>query len=326
MRAAIAGVCIYAGLAVFINPKDNNDGNWLGFKPPRGPCNKYTVGKNYVINLDRRSDRMDQAFINFGKESINFERVSAVDGKESFGHHENCSNIPAEVVDAKIAHRVYNTKYNAQFDPAVPADANISLCAGEIGCIYSHVNVWRMIAESNSSADGFSLTCVFEDDAKPVLNFHHGVEQVLSELPCEKSLDMLYLGYIDYFWPLLYFDFPREKLLHIKQKQTSYSTVQREPAFSTVAYCLTKGGAQKLLDELPVKGPIDLWINEMNSNKKVLDVRLANPKLAQGGWDGSEFWSGSSDVVHGSLINSIENSTTMGAIMSMWYKLNEAFR
>ena len=104
-----------------------------------------------------------------------------------------------------------------------------------------------------------------------------------------------------------------------------FIVVKREPAFSTVSYCLSPTGAQKLLDQLPVVGPIDLWLNEMNHKKKVLEVRLASPKLAAGGWDGSEFWNGNADISHGSL-DTMENSTVIGALSTIWYRFNEVVR
>ena len=44
-----------------------------------------------------------------------------------------------------------------------------------------------------------------------------------------------------------------------------------------------------------------------------------------GGWDGSEFWNGNADISHGSL-NTMENSTVIGALSTIWYRFNEVVR
>lgn len=223
MKAITAWVVAVTSLHV--SPSNRIDWGHLFEKNrvQRGECNKYNVGTNYLINLDRREDRMKEAYVAFGREQITFTRISAVDGRKEIGNFTNCNDIPDDIIDPKIVSRMYNTKYNAEFDPVVPKDMNMSLCAGEIGCIYSHTNVWRMIAEKKI-ADPYQMTCIFEDDAKPIVDFHQSLSQVFSELPCDKPLDLLYLGYIDYFWPLVYFDFPRKYILNIAQERTSTST------------------------------------------------------------------------------------------------------
>lgn len=82
--------------------------------------------KAYIINLDRRADRLQDVTEVFRREGIDFVRVSAVDGWE------------------------YAKTLNGWKYPMTPP---------EVGCFYSHINCFELIA---SGEDEYGV--VFEDD------------------------------------------------------------------------------------------------------------------------------------------------------------------
>lgn len=84
------------------------------------------IMKSYIINLDRRADRMQDITDVFNQNNIDFIRVSAVDGKE------------------------YAKTLNGWKYPMTPP---------EVGCFYSHIKCFELIA---SGDDEYGV--VFEDD------------------------------------------------------------------------------------------------------------------------------------------------------------------
>ena len=82
--------------------------------------------KLYVVNLDRRADRLQDITKVFKQDKLNFIRVPAVDGKE------------------------YSTKLKKW---------EYSMTPPEVGCFYSHMHCYKLIAEGE---DAFGV--IFEDD------------------------------------------------------------------------------------------------------------------------------------------------------------------
>ena len=88
--------------------------------------------KSYLINLASANARLERMTAIFGALDIAFQRFDAVDGKRARSH-PIFTQMPAP-------------KYRAWSD-------------GELGCLLSHYEVWKLIAEG---ADEFGA--VFEDD------------------------------------------------------------------------------------------------------------------------------------------------------------------
>lgn len=84
------------------------------------------VMKLYVVNLDRRADRLRDITEVFKQNNIDFNRVPAVDGKD------------------------YAAKLNKW---------EYSMTPPEVGCFYSHMNCFKLIAEGESE-----YGVIFEDD------------------------------------------------------------------------------------------------------------------------------------------------------------------
>lgn len=112
--------------------------------------NKF-IEKIYVINLDRRKDRLEHIKRDCKNANINFERFSAVNGKELNKHQE------------------YIDKY---------IDTSKNLKNGQIGCALSHIKIWEDIVKN-----GYSNTVILEDDGFIPNNFNTVLKNSLNSLP-----------------------------------------------------------------------------------------------------------------------------------------------
>lgn len=119
--------------------------------------------KVYIINLDRRPDRIDH-FTSKNKEFYDqYDRISAIDGSKLNYQYLRDNN--------------FDTNKNWR-DPLLDR----TLTSGEIGCFLSHYHTWRMIKESGEPA------MILEDDV--VLKTH-----VSNIFPLLGDSDLLYLTF-----------------------------------------------------------------------------------------------------------------------------------
>lgn len=111
---------------------------------------------------------------------------------------------------------------------------------GQLGCTCSHLNVWRLVADSEQVA------IVLEDDVVLCDDFEYRVQQVLAEAS-------------DVDWDWIYFFYHAECKQDLPIHGKHY--VQRGfPTWGTVAYALTTAGAAKLIQaasEAAHEAPID---------------------------------------------------------------------
>lgn len=127
--------------------------------PIQTPPRNSKIVENYVINLDRRSDRYESFQKTFGK--YGFRRFSAVDGKEIN-------------YTANIGHIFANNDYNFR--------------KGIVGCALSHIKLLTQLV--NGEADCY---VVFEDDTIPTKHFDHHFNNVL-QVFLKSDIDFLFLG------------------------------------------------------------------------------------------------------------------------------------
>lgn len=258
----------------------------------------------FVISLLDRQDRWKLVRTEFVAQGLTPTRVEAISGKALMSllntkpdkwlgewkefvngwkerRIENGKKIKQSNIDPRVVQVDYNTGFNAQFDHRVNPSKNISLSPGEVGCIMSHVNLWRQIAvQDDRVSPNHALSCIFEDDAQLVPNFLATMKQnVLAEVPADA--DILYLSYIDMD--------PENDV------KFSAHLIQPHVFFSTQSYCLTPHGATRLLNLLPVRGPLDVWLAEHLSSIRAFG---AKPKLVT---QHPEVVTGDSDIEHTAL-------------------------
>ncbi|MBA6352880.1 glycosyltransferase family 25 protein [Colwellia sp. BRX9-1] len=91
--------------------------------------------KIFVVNLDQRKDRLDFMVTQFIKLGLEYERISATNGKQVFN-------------ESKLFNRYRFFLENRQY-----------LVPGELGCAQSHINIWHRIIEED-----IDYAVVLEDD------------------------------------------------------------------------------------------------------------------------------------------------------------------
>jgi GR25 family glycosyltransferase involved in LPS biosynthesis len=222
------------------------------------------VHRVYVINLDRRPDRWRSAI-------RELRRIRDVAGTPLMEITRRFSAIDARHLgDSPIA-KVVNHEYSladqlfVQPNPLlrhrVGMDARrIYMTAQEVAVALSHIELWRLIAAGDAL-----YTLVLEDDAYFTRSFAGIFDKAWAEVMNRRvmglNFDLLYLSYQEAGG--------RAPRLHL-------SDVLFEPItglWNLSGYVLSRNGAQRLLDLLPVRGPVDLWMNHQFRNLDALATR-----------------------------------------------------
>jgi GR25 family glycosyltransferase involved in LPS biosynthesis len=133
----------------------------------------------------------------------------------------------------------------------------IQMTRQEIAVALSHIAVWRRIA---AGAPGYSL--VLEDDVCFCHGFARTADRAWAALVQEGqstgAFDVLYLSY-------------QEAITGAAKGPVSAGLFRPlRGLWQLSGYVLSARGAQKLLDALPVCGPVDLWINHQFDSLEVL--------------------------------------------------------
>jgi len=223
------------------------------------------IGPIYVINLDRQPKRWTDMVRELhcivdaaGKPlSERVVRYSACDA------HVN----PSELLDCATVDPFYTLGEQLFVEPqphAVPDAFDlgrpIRMNQAEIAVACSHIGVWKAIAQSNAS-----YALVLEDDVWFTRSFGRILEQAWREIGDADRLspkfDVLYASY--------------KEVRHGAPKELMSKNVFRPERglWYLSGYVVSKKGAQALLDLLPCRGPIDLWINHKYRELEVRALR-----------------------------------------------------
>jgi len=174
---------------------------------------------------------------------------------------------PSEFLDSPDVDPFYTLADQLSIEPqphAIPdtfeLDRPIKMSQAEIAVACSHIGIWKAIAQSNTC-----YTLVLEDDVR----FERGFARILNEAwhemegadPTSPRFDILYVSY--------------GEVRHGAPKELLSKNVFRPERglWYLSGYALSKKGAQALLDLLPCRGPIDLWINHKFQELKVRALR-----------------------------------------------------
>ena len=189
---------------------------------------KDTLGTDqvYLINLDRRPDRMENMKAILDELQIKYKRVNAVDGKVDVNPEYMKRNGIEMMSD-------FSEPYHGR-----------ALTYGEIGCFMSHYNIWKDVIDNN-----FKEIIVFEDDVRFEPFFRHKLHSVRQELE-KMDWDLVFLG---------------RKILHNVVEdwvEGSQWLVHVNYTYWTLGYMLTHRGAKKLLNEKPLNKmvPVDEYL------------------------------------------------------------------
>lgn len=210
------------------------------------------IERIYIINLDRAQERWT---------TLNHELRWLRDRE---GHSLNkiarrYSAIDARYLDgpppADHLKPTYTLAEQLSVDPhprlVIDDDARatqIGMTPQEIAVALSHIEVWKLIAESDTP-----YTLVLEDDVYITRScmsvLHRAWAEMRSAGDTNDAVDLLYLSYRETGEP---------------EAPIRTGSALRRPTrglWQLSGYVLSRAGAAKLLDLLPAHGPIDLWMN-----------------------------------------------------------------
>jgi GR25 family glycosyltransferase involved in LPS biosynthesis len=215
--------------------------------------------KMFVVNLDKRSDRMDV----FKEKSVDidtvfgYERYSAIEGKK--------------LVSTPQLQRIFDgNDYNMR--------------SGMVGCAMSHISLYVKLL--NSEED---MYCILEDDVDFVPMFGEKLIHVCKQLK-KKKWDILYLGH-HLFEKYITEDVYDKKNMPIIEKWDRITSLKKSMG-GTGGYLISKGGALKLLNFINKNGMTNGIDTVQQKSADELNVFYAHPHLIY-----SECYRGSSPDV-----------------------------
>jgi GR25 family glycosyltransferase involved in LPS biosynthesis len=208
------------------------------------------VGRIYVINLDRQTGRWHQILRELTRIRDGHgvpladltKRLSAVDAR----HHIEAA---PELVQRgyTLADQLYVDPHPLPAGVGSSAEIPIEMSREEVAVALSHVKAWELIA-----AGDHQYGLVLEDDVYFRRDFSRVFDRAWSALAPKEgpvALDLLYVSY--------------EEARGGAEWAAAPPPVRRpvRGLWQLSGYVLSKRGAGKLLERLPVRGPVDLWIN-----------------------------------------------------------------
>lgn len=203
------------------------------------------MGRAWLINLDRRADRLDRTVARFGELSIDVTRIPAIDG---------ASLAPGDLLGVIIAgRRAFNT--------------------GEVGCFLSHRKAWRAFL---SSVDPYGWVC--EDDVE----IGPGIEaQVVGAVAAVSAVDpgwdLVYLvrrSRVDEFYAVCD---PRDIRSRLDRRdavadvEAAPGIWRAGPQLGLYSYLVSRRGARRLLAATrTMHNPIDVEVSTMRQLRSFL--------------------------------------------------------
>ena len=219
------------------------------------------IGPIFVINLDRQPDRwtnvlreldciVDRAGNPLSERVV---RCSACDA-QTHAQLSNGGDIePFYTLGEQLFVEPQPHALPDAFDLARP----IMMSPAEVAVARSHIGVWKTIAQSPAT-----YALVLEDDVWFERGFGRTVDLAWHEMEeadrNRPAFDVLYMSY--------------KEVRHGAPKELISKNVFRPDRglWFLSGYVLSKKGAKALLNHLPCRGPVDLWINHKFQD---LDVR-----------------------------------------------------
>lgn len=134
------------------------------------------VSKSYLINLDRRKDRLENFERNVKEKGLifsNFERFPAIDAKTLSDQYIN-SIIDPSARKSVFGKREYHEELNGK---------------GSVGCYLSHITLWDIALSTNQTI------LIMEDDINFVDGIMEKLQEISSFLPQSSSGELILFNY-----------------------------------------------------------------------------------------------------------------------------------
>jgi len=213
------------------------------------PMTKSKFDKTYLINLERRPDRLER-FMKTYRESdmknISLSKINGVDGSEI-----DINKVPLSEVAKGELKQIETTGFRSK---------HYQLTRGAIGCYLSHVKVWKDIIE-NEHAHGL----IFEDDVNLPVDINEQIHKSMKDVPKD--------------WDIILFGF------HCKdcQNMNNYRKVKRFILLH--CYAISNTAVVKILKTkslFPIQQQIDSYLSELSED--ILNIyTVKNPIIHQNG-------------------------------------------
>jgi GR25 family glycosyltransferase involved in LPS biosynthesis len=222
------------------------------------------IERIYVINLDRHSERWDRMCYELGRLTDNrgrpasalATRFQAVDARRREDLVEPGRVRPSYSLADQLfvdPHPLLGHRFDAESWP-------IKMTDQEVAVALSHVAVWERVAAGDAD---YSL--VLEDDTYFRRGFCRALDEAWSDLARNGDgrlgFDLLYVSYEE---------------VKTGKRFVPVSSSLFKPVgglWQMSGYVLSRPGAKKLLDALPICGPVDAWINRRFEAMEVFATR-----------------------------------------------------
>jgi GR25 family glycosyltransferase involved in LPS biosynthesis len=189
----------------------------------------------------------------------------------------------------------WDSSVNALYSPSKVTAGIKRLSSGEVGCARSHIALWReLVAYNNGTDTDDDVTMlILEDDIaftkhQGKSRFRIAFAKAWRLLPPQGEWGMLYLGFSGrgarkYVTDITNTDDEEQKEQPPDHHPLTNPTVQLyqpEYGYHTHAYVITKAAARILLQQLPVTGPIDVWL----ADHRWFNIQVYCAVIANEGW------------------------------------------
>lgn len=226
-----------------------------------------SIDRIFVINLNREPGRwfnmqqeLKRILNSLGSEIIELtERQVAVDAKQ-FLH----TPTKDEEVDPfyTLGEQLFVEPQPLALPTRLDLNAPIQMSRAEVAVALSHINIWKKIAASN-----YDYVLILEDDtwfhSRFAPNMDKAWNEIMKKNDGKSKFDVLYVSYLEV-------------------KHGAPKSFISENVFKPVrglwflsGYVLSREGAKKLINLLPCRGPIDLWINHHFRSLEILATKTS---------------------------------------------------
>ena len=179
------------------------------------------VFQTIMVNLDRRTDRMEKFYKKYGDVYPNIIRFSAVDGKtHDFKNDLNLFDL--KILPLKKQKNMWGThQYKA----------------GTLGCALSHYNIWNKYMQIEHHKEN-DFILILEDDINLCDDFNIKLNDLIDDLDKDPKWGICFLGFHDFY------NYNDKK---ISDKLIRFSEEARHRGGGTFAYIIRKKAAKKLV-------------------------------------------------------------------------------
>ena len=201
----------------------------------------------YVINLERRKDRMKDFLIHFDRSDLrNYKLLQ----------HRGIDGSTLDIKSILLSERARN-----EFDELTRTNKRkymYQLSIGAIGCYFSHVQLWETTILNNHM-----YSIILEDDFAIPVNMIEEIEILIKRIPEDWDIILLHHHISEY------------------KQENGYRIVQRFQG--TAAYMISNKGAKKMFESgllFPMTQQIDAFMSEMSS---VVNIYASQESISHAG-------------------------------------------